>query len=132
VSYRRPLPKPPGESTSLRTQSTTPPPINSPETSSNASRSLPPTPSERRPSVSSHSRIHPRSPPMTKTSQEELTKWVHGLTDVSRDLPPVPLPETVVFDLPPPSYSSIYVKRGGKPNRIPTSNTTAPTTQQTL
>lgn len=140
VSYRRPLPKPPGESTPRRTQSSTPPPINSLATSSSF-RSLPPTPTpasaplvevsesdESTPLVSGHSRRHPRSPPMTKASQEELTQWVHGLTDPQRALPPTPLPETVVFDLPPPSYSSIYFAQGAKPDCIPTSNTTAPST----
>lgn len=134
MSYRRPLPKPPRESAPRRTQSSTPPPIDSPATSTRTFRSLP-TPltevlesNESRPSIPGHARVHSRSPPMTKASQEELSQWVQGFTDPQRVLPPIPLPETVVFDLPPPSYSSIYITQDPKPDSISTSTTTPPST----
>ena len=126
-SYRRPLPKPPKESSLRRTQSSSP----STATSTHALRLLPPTPllevsglKESRIPVSGNSHIHSQSPPMTKASQE-LTRWVHELTDPQ--LPSTPLP---VFDLPPPSYSSIYFAQpeGAKSNYVTTPTTTAPST----
>jgi len=139
ISSRRPLPKPPRESVLRRTQSSVPLPIDATGTSTGAYRSLPPTPlvevlvpnegsSPSSPS-SSHSRVRFRSPPMTKASQEDLNQWVHGLTDAQRNLPRTPLPETVVFDMPPPSYCSIYYTQGStKRNYIPTSTSTPPST----
>lgn len=50
---------------------------------------------------------HSRMPPITKASQEDLTNWVHLLTNPQRDLPPAPLPSTSIFDVPPPAYESI-------------------------
>ena len=51
---------------------------------------------------------HRQRPPLTKGSAEDLTRWVHLLTGSNaRDLPPAPLPQTAVFDVPPPSYDSI-------------------------
>ena len=50
---------------------------------------------------------HGRQPPITKSSQEDLTDWVHKLTSPQRDLPPAPLPQSTIFDVPPPAYSSI-------------------------
>lgn len=127
-SYRRPLPKPPRESALRRTQSSTP----STATSALTFRSLPPTPlievsepNESRPSVSGNSRIH--SPPMKKETQE-LTRWVHELTDPQQVLSTTPSPGTEVFDLPPPSYTSIYFAQGDKPKCITTPTATAPST----
>ena len=131
-SYRRPLPNPPRESPLRRSQSSSPT-----ATSAHTYRSLPPTPlievpepDESRLLVSGDSRIHSRSPPMMKVSQE-LTQWVHELTDpqVLSTTPSSESPATVVFDLPPPSYSSIYIAQSDKPNTLtaPTS-TTAPST----
>lgn len=133
LSYRRPLPNPPRESTLRRTQSSSSP---STATSTHTSRSLPPTPllevpepNESRPVVSGDSRIHSRSPPMIKVSQE-LTRWVHELTDPQvLSTTPSESPATVVFDLPPPAYSSIYIAQGDKPNCVTTpATTTAPST----
>ena len=127
-SIRRPLPKPPRESSALRrTQSSTP----STATSARTFRSLPPTPllevSEPE-EISDNSHIHSRSPPMKKASPE-FTRWVHELTDPQRVLSPTPSPGTVVFDLPPPSYTSIYFAQDDKPNCVATpTTTTAPST----
>ena len=128
-SYRRPLPKPPRESALRRTQSSAP----STATSTRTLRSLPPTPllevsepNESRSAVSGDSDMHSRSPPMTKASQE-LARWDHELTDPQR-IPPTPLPGTMVLDLPPPSYSSIYFAQDAKPNCTTTPTTTAPST----
>jgi len=50
---------------------------------------------------------HSRQPPITKVSQEDLTNWVHMLTNPQRDLPPAPLPSSSIFDVPPPAYNTI-------------------------
>jgi len=58
--------------------------------------------------------LHRQRPPLTKTSKEDLTRWVHLLTSSNaRDLPPEPLPQTAVFDVPPPAYDSIAFDRRG-------------------
>ena len=105
-SHRRPLPKPPRVCPQSSTLSTEGPKRNI--------RSLPATPimeqDRRRTSVlEGNSRLQPRTriPPMTAESQEDLTQWVHELTNPVRVLPPVPLSETVVLDVPPPAYDSI-------------------------
>jgi hypothetical protein len=122
-AHRRPLPKPPRESALRRTQSSSP----STTTSTRTFRSLPPTPllEVSEPEDSLVLGTHSGSPPMKKVTQD-LTGWVHELTDPQRVLSPsTPSPTAVVFDLPPPSYSSIYAP-GDKPNVITT--TTATTT----
>jgi hypothetical protein len=83
-------------------------------------RSLPPTPNTSRSNVpppepvpeghgNSPVRVphHSRQPPITKASQEDLRNWVHVLTAPERDLPPVPLPSSSIFDVPPPAYNTI-------------------------
>jgi hypothetical protein len=108
---RRPLPKPPR----VCPQSSTPSFINSStEGPKRNIRSLPATPiieqdGRRTSALEGNSRLQPhaRIPPMTAESQEDLTQWVHELTNPVRILPPVPLSETVVLDMPPPAYDSI-------------------------
>ncbi|EDR12036.1 uncharacterized protein LACBIDRAFT_314162 [Laccaria bicolor S238N-H82] len=99
-------------------------------TTTRTQRSLPPTPGSLSPSPLSpstpstqthltpapHTPItqdsHRQRPPLTKGSAEDLTRWVHLLTSSNaRDLPPEPLPQTAVFDVPPPAYDSIAFDR---------------------
>ncbi|KJA27603.1 hypothetical protein HYPSUDRAFT_34709 [Hypholoma sublateritium FD-334 SS-4] len=89
-------------------------PINSPSTSDTTS---PPATSESStagatllsPLSSEHA--YGRNPPITKASQEDLTRWVHLLTAPQRDLPPAPLPSTSIYDVPPPAYDTINFSR---------------------
>jgi len=125
-STRRPLPPPPP----LPPISSSPPLARRVQSSnqlrSNASfaaltspsrplRSLPPTPNTSRTNpppllpvpVPVPEGQHSRQPPITKASQEDLRNWVHVLTAPERDLPPVPLPSSSIFDVPPPAYNTI-------------------------
>ncbi|KAF8868128.1 hypothetical protein CPB84DRAFT_1858462 [Gymnopilus junonius] len=55
--------------------------------------------------------LHSRQPPITKASHEDLARYVHSLTSDQRDLPPAPLPNTSLYDMPPPAYNSINFTR---------------------
>ncbi|KAF8971220.1 hypothetical protein BDZ97DRAFT_2054927 [Flammula alnicola] len=70
---------------------------------------------------------HSRQPPITKASQEDLTNWVHLLTNPGRDLPPAPLPSSSIFDAPPPAYDTITFSRRPTQRRPSNSPTAAPT-----
>lgn len=139
-SFRRPLPKPPTPSGVRRIQSAKQSTKNSPTNSSlttsrtRHTRLLPPVPlieasklDESRATVSEENgRVqHAQSPPIAKASQENLSQRVDELTNPQRVLPPIPLPKTVVFDLPPPSYTSVYSSQRAQENRksTPTSST---------
>lgn len=108
-------PSPPATAQPARPQRALPAtPINSPSPSDIAS---PPATSESSnagaallsPLSSEHP--HGRNPPITKASQEDLTRWVHLLTTPQRDLPPAPLPSTSIYDVPPPAYDTINFSR---------------------
>lgn len=113
-NYWRPLPKLPGESEVRRIQSLTQLAINSPTINSSHTRNIRtlPAPPLVKVSEQDESRVTDLednklyTPSVTKASQEDLIQWVHKLKDLQRILPSTPS-ETLVCDLPPPSYASI-------------------------
>ena len=134
-TLRRPLPKPPTESGIRRIQSSAQlTDRSSTKTHARRMRSLPATPVmkssavepsssvENRAAVAEgNSHLHAQVPLMTKVSQDDFSKWVNVLTNPERALPSPPLSESVVFEMPPPSYASIYLAQRAKQHIIPTS-----------
>ncbi|KAF9523498.1 hypothetical protein CPB83DRAFT_688947 [Crepidotus variabilis] len=53
--------------------------------------------------------VHSRQPPITKSSHEDLAQWLHELTIDSQiqNHAPEPLPNSTIYDVPPPAYNSI-------------------------